>query len=231
MHVEGGTLVYDAVTCAACGAKIREDRPRCFRCGEPLLPAAEPRVQLPLGTFALVVGSLAVVGAIATMSGPSPARAEEPVAPVQEESVATTGEVEVAVPDPLANPTHVQDAEALNNQGQVLVRSGRAGDAIEYFDRAIALAGERWAYHFNRAKAHADLRDWPKAIDGYREALRLFPEDYATQFNLARALDAAARPEEAVASYRRYLELNPDDAQAEKIKARISVLEGAAAVP
>jgi len=133
-----------------------------------------------------------------------------------------------AVVDPIANAAHPQDAEALNTLAQGLVRAGRAKEAIPHFDKAIELTGDRWAYHFNRARAYGDLLDWDHAIEGYRAALRLSPDDYATSFNLARALDAAARTTEAAAGYRRYLDLNPDEPSAEKIRARIALLEGTA---
>jgi tetratricopeptide (TPR) repeat protein len=156
-----------------------------------------------------------------------------------------------------ANP---ENAAALNNLGQVLVRSGRPAEAIPYFDRAIGVSGATWSYHFNRARAYGEMNAWPQAIAGYREAARLFPEDYATQFNLAKALqangdlpdaidaferavalapgqadfhlshgfalEAAQRPRDAAAAYRRFLELEPSSPEAEKIKARISQLEG-----
>lgn len=155
-----------------------------------------------------------------------------------------------------------QNPEALNNYGQVLVRTGRASEAIAYFDRALEVSNDKWAYHFNRARAYAELQQWPRAIAGYRDALTLFPDDYATQFNLAKALQAngdlagaiegfertirlapgeaeflltyggsletARRPADAAAAYRRFLELAPDSPQADKIKGRISLLDGQA---
>jgi Flp pilus assembly protein TadD len=105
-----------------------------------------------------------------------------------------------------ANP---RDASALNNLGQVLVRAGRAREAITYFDRAIALNGDSWAYHFNRARAYAELKDWPRAADGYRRAAQLFPDDYATQFNLAKALQAGGDLPAALAAFERAIALAP----------------------
>lgn len=226
MHVEGDELVYDAVTCASCGAKIREDRPVCFRCGQRLVAAVVEPAGLPLATFASVVLCLALVGVGATMGEDPPVEAVRAIRGGHADVVASVDAREAA--DPIARAAHPQDAEALNNLAQGLVRSGRAEEAIAHFDKAIELADDRWAYHFNRARAYADLRDWPGAINGYRDALQLFPDDYATHFNLARALDAAARTAEAAAAYRRYLDLNPDEPSADKIRARIALLEGTA---
>jgi tetratricopeptide (TPR) repeat protein len=102
-----------------------------------------------------------------------------------------------------------QNAEALNNLGQVLVRAGKASEAIAYFDRAIAIADSVWTYRFNRARAFAEMKDWAQAIAGYNDAVRLFPDDYATHFNLAKAREASGDLPGAVESYGKAAELAP----------------------
>lgn len=102
-----------------------------------------------------------------------------------------------------------QNAEALNNLGQVLVRAGKAREAIAYFDRAIAISDGVWGYHFNRARAFSQLQDWAQAIDGYNDAVRLFPGDYVTHFNLAKAREASGDLPGAVESYGKAAELAP----------------------
>ena len=102
-----------------------------------------------------------------------------------------------------------QNAEALNNLGQVLVKAGKASEAIAYFDRAIAIADGMWAYRFNRARAYSEMRDWEKAIAGYNDAVRLFPGDYVTHFNLAKAREASGDLPGAVESYAKAAELAP----------------------
>ena len=101
------------------------------------------------------------------------------------------------------------NADALNNLAQLLVRTGRPRDAIPYFDRAIQASGTSWAYHFNRARAYAQLAQWPSAIAGYRDAAQLFPDDYITQFNLAKALEANGDIDSAIASFARAIVLAP----------------------
>ena len=96
-----------------------------------------------------------------------------------------------------------QDAEALSNYGQVLVRMGKVEDAIPYFDRAIALVPQRWAYHFNRARALGLLGRMDEAVKGYREAQRAVPERYATAFNLGLALHRTGDEQGAVRPTRR----------------------------
>jgi tetratricopeptide (TPR) repeat protein len=108
-----------------------------------------------------------------------------------------------------ANP---DDPIALNNLGQLLVRNGQSADAVQYFDRAITLAQGTWAYRFNRARAYAEMKEWPRAIADYREAARLFPGDYATEFNLARALQANGDLAGAIAGFERAVALAPGQA-------------------
>lgn len=104
-----------------------------------------------------------------------------------------------------------QNGMALNNLGQALVRAGRARDALPYFDRAIALSDSTWAYHFNRARAYEDLKQWGQAIADYRDAQQLFPDDYATAFNLAKALEANGNLPEAVDAFGRAITLAPGE--------------------
>jgi tetratricopeptide (TPR) repeat protein len=103
------------------------------------------------------------------------------------------------------------NAQALNNLGQALVRSGRAREALSYFDRAIAATSSVWTYHFNRARAYGELQDWGRAVAGYRDAAGLFPEDYATAFNLARALQASGDVNGAIGEFQRAINLAPGE--------------------
>jgi Flp pilus assembly protein TadD len=104
-----------------------------------------------------------------------------------------------------------EDAESWSNLGQVLVRLDRVAEAIPHFERAIALQRQRWAYHFNLARARGLLGLWPEAIDGYREAQRLFPDDYATAFNLGLALRQVGDDAGAVEQFQRAIALDPDE--------------------
>jgi tetratricopeptide (TPR) repeat protein len=105
-----------------------------------------------------------------------------------------------------ANPN---DVRALNDLGQVLVRTGRAREAVPYLDKAVSLKPDSWAYQFNRARAHAQLEEWGPAVEGYRAAAQLFPDDYATQYNLAKALQASGNISAALTAYEKAIELAP----------------------
>ena len=104
------------------------------------------------------------------------------------------------------------DAESLSNLGQVLVRLGKVEEAIPYFDRAITLIPQRWAYRFKRARALGILGRTDEAVAGYRDAQQLFPNDYATSFNLGLALHKMGDEAGAVDAYKKAIELDPNDA-------------------
>ena len=104
------------------------------------------------------------------------------------------------------------DADALNNLGQTLVRIGKPAEALPHFQRAVSLYPSVWAYRFNLAKAHAEMRNWRQAVDDYRHARTLFPDDYVTTFNLGMALHKMGDEEAAVVEFRKGAELAPGEA-------------------
>ena len=107
-----------------------------------------------------------------------------------------------------ANPS---DPRALNNLGQLLVRVGRAQDALPYLQQAAQLQPDSWAYQFNLARAQAQLKDWKGAIAGYQQASQLFPTDYATQYNLAKAMQASGDVKGAVTAFEKAIQLAPGE--------------------
>ena len=60
------------------------------------------------------------------------------------------------------------DPEALNSIGQILDRQGDLEGAVARFEKAISLAPDRWAYHFNLAHSVGRQGDWTRAVDEYR---------------------------------------------------------------
>jgi tetratricopeptide (TPR) repeat protein len=103
------------------------------------------------------------------------------------------------------------DADTLNNLGQVLVRLNRIAEAIPRFERAIVLAPDKAAFHFNLGFAVAQLSHWDRAIAEYREALKLFPTDYATQYNLAMALQKKGDHQSAIPEFEKAIALAPSE--------------------
>ena len=108
-----------------------------------------------------------------------------------------------------ANP---EDAGALNNLGQMLVRQGRPADALVPLLKAVALDPASWTYRFNLARARGLTGDWAGAVEDYRRADALFPDDYPTLYNLALALQKANHADEALPVLERVAALQPEEA-------------------
>lgn len=106
---------------------------------------------------------------------------------------------------------HPRDAESWSNLGQVLVRLNRAEAAVGPLQRAVALNGERWAYHFNLARALGLMDRWPEAVEAYARAQRLYPDDYAIAHNFGLALRKKGDDAAAVEQFRRAIALDPGD--------------------
>jgi Flp pilus assembly protein TadD len=105
-----------------------------------------------------------------------------------------------------------QDAEAMSNLGQVLIKMGRTAEAITHFEKAVSIIPGRWAYRFNLARGLGLLGRWSDSVTSYQEAQRLFPDDYVTSFNLALALHKKGDEAAAVQEYQKAIALQPDDA-------------------
>lgn len=106
---------------------------------------------------------------------------------------------------------HPSDPDAQNNLGQVLVRLGRADEALPHLEAAVAGAPDRWAFRFNLARARGLTGDWAGAVDDYERAASLFPDDYVTLYNLGRALQKAGDHARAAETLERAIALQPDD--------------------
>lgn len=107
-----------------------------------------------------------------------------------------------------ANPG---DLVAQNNLGQVLVRLGKAPEAIPHLTIAANGAPSEWSYRFNLARALGQTGDWSAAVESYQQADQLFPDDHVTLFNLAQALQKANRQDEALPVLEKVVAAAPDD--------------------
>jgi len=240
--VARSSLASSPVTCAVCGAKVRADRAKCLRCGKPLTPreggdapatyTGRTKLLAGFATFGIVMlaGLWSFAPRPTTHPGLAPVQvptATPPREPITVAAVAATARDESApaiasyaagdIDGALrrfkqAVARDPDDAEALNNLGQLLVRADRAVEAVEYFDRAIARQPGAWAYRFNRARALGILGQWDAAVDGYRDAARLFPDDYVTHFNLAKALQKKGDLNAAIETFERAIQLAPGEA-------------------
>jgi tetratricopeptide (TPR) repeat protein len=230
----GATVPAGRPRCGRCGA--RGEEPKFV---EPVGRRSWPIHVLIVGTVFVVV-AVAAVGTLAGPRRVAQAESLMPIASSPQSTAQVTAAPVVPLPAPAfagaessrqgiasynggdmtaavaqftaAVERDPNSADALNNLGQALVRTGRAREAIPYFDRAIAIADTVWAYHFNRARAYGELKEWRQAIAGYEDAARLFPDDYVTQFNLGRARQADGAMPGALEAYARAAELAPGQA-------------------
>lgn len=102
-----------------------------------------------------------------------------------------------------------RNAHAANAAGQTLVRLGRSGEAIPYFETATALAPDRSDFHFNMARALGQGGRWPEAAQEYRRAADIRPDYYAAIFNLGQALERSGDGVAALAQYQHGTEIAP----------------------
>lgn len=157
-------------------------------------PAPAPAVGVALGDPL----SAAPFEPTAFLDGPSNTAAALPTGDV----AATREELDAAL------AVHPNDPETLNGLGQALVAFGSAGEAIPYFERAVALAPGQWAYHFNLARAVGQVSQWDRAADEYLESARLFEGQASTHFNLALSLHRNGDDEGAIPQFQNAILLN-----------------------
>ena len=108
-------------------------------------------------------------------------------------------------------PNH---AEAHNSRGVVLFDIKRYKEALESYDKALALRQDYAAAHNNRGVVLVRLNRFEDALTSYRKATEFRP-DYAEAFNnLGSLFIELRRPAEALASLDRALEIRPKYANA-----------------
>ena len=106
------------------------------------------------------------------------------------------------------------NAEALNNLGNVLRTLKRPAEAVFLLRKALAARPEHPAILSNLGLALGDLRQFTEAAECHRRAVAIDPKLAPGHNNLGLALKELGLPAEAEESYRRALALNPDFAEA-----------------
>jgi tetratricopeptide (TPR) repeat protein len=133
------------------------------------------------------------------------------------------------------------NAATANSLGGAYLRMGRAADSADQFSRAIGLASENAAYHFNLANVEFMLRHdltaaWQiempdllrRALAQFREASRLSPRDVEYARAYAESFYGMPDPDwsEAVAAWKHVLALSPQGDFAYLQLARVSLRLG-----
>lgn len=106
------------------------------------------------------------------------------------------------------------DADTLNNAGQVLVELNRAPEAVSYLERAIVARPSDHAAKFNLAVALARSGNSERAATAYREVIAQKPNDLRAHHNLGLVLRQLGRDEEAVQAFQKATSLDQEEAPA-----------------
>ena len=98
--------------------------------------------------------------------------------------------------------------------GNSLLNQGRVDEAIEHFQKALALEPESAAFHVGLGNALYQKRRMDEAIIQYQKALEIKPDFAEAHNNLGYCLLQIGRVNEAIIHFQKALEIKPDFAEA-----------------
>ena len=156
--------------------------------------------------------------------------------PNDAESLSNLGQVLVKMGRTAEAVPHLQRATTLNpdrwayrfNLARALGQLGRWDESIASYQQAQRLFPDDYVTTFNLAMTLHKSGNEQAAVDQYRRTIELNPEDPTFRIALANSYERLQKPAEAVAAYSEYLRLSPSGADAERVRARIAQLTGAA---
>lgn len=108
---------------------------------------------------------------------------------------------------------HAVTAASWIKKAIALNESGRFSDAIECYDRALALDTNDASAWYWKGCALAKLHRHEDAVSSYRNAVRLDPKSAAPWFNMGHCLGLLGRHDEVIKCCARALEITPNDSQ------------------
>lgn len=108
------------------------------------------------------------------------------------------------------------EAEKLFEQGNRLYEQGRYQEAVESYDKALAIDPKYAAAWNNRGLALDNLGKHQEAVESYDKALALDPKLAPAWYNRGNALDNLGKYQEAAEALRRALRLDPNFQEARR---------------
>jgi len=111
----------------------------------------------------------------------------------------------------LGNPPKAEDYFAL---GCDKYFSGLYSDALEYFDKVIAINPNNAVAWYNKGVALDELKRYDEAIIAYDKAIAINPNDAKAWFNKGVTLVKLSRYDVAIIAYDKAIAINPNDAKA-----------------
>ena len=209
----------DAIVCASCGAKIKEGRQSCLRCGEKLVAAEQApagrgqftnRYRGPFSATIALGVSLLVFLLIVTRRP----TALVPVAAPQAENQPRAPRVDSVVVEPaVVVPTSFEPKTALDfgRGGAAAYAQGNFARALDYFQQAVEQRPDDAVALTNLGHALVRLGRAREAIPYFIRTIELQPTEWTPQFNLAHAYGELADWVHAIPEYQKAVVLFPDD--------------------
>lgn len=202
--------------CPACGQRLRDDWPRCPRCGAQQsappevasVVASSPSSSLTRSIW-VGLGVAAVIGvaAIVTMRSGEPRASTPEPAPAPVIAAEATSE-----PKPIdASALGRSQGEDAQRAGAGAYASGDLASALTQFEAAVAAKPEDPEAQNNLGQVLVRLNRAADALPHFDEAVRRDSQKWAYRFNRARAYGALERWNEAAVEYRAAAEIFPDD--------------------
>ncbi|MGA2508567.1 MAG: tetratricopeptide repeat protein [Chitinispirillaceae bacterium] len=102
---------------------------------------------------------------------------------------------------------------AHNNFGLYLYKTGRTGEAIAHYQKALEIKPNYAEAHNNLGVPLENIGRTDEAIAHYQKALEIKPNYAEAHYNLGNLLSNIGRTDEAIAHYQKALEINPDYAK------------------
>lgn len=140
----------------------------------------------------------------------SEAESQLPPAPVEEYVPETPPESDI----PPLMVENAPDPEAWFNRGVQCYEQEAYQQAIQYWDRAIAIEPNYYQAWSNRGLALKNLGAWAEALESYEKALEIEPNYSKAWYNRGIALDVLRRYDDAISSFDRVLAQDGDDFRA-----------------